>query len=75
MRHGIATVLLAGLMLLPSGGVAGPVVQAAAAVDLRLDGSLIQGGAVTGTAPAGTVALHLDDQLVPVDADGRFLIA
>ncbi|NWK98561.1 peptidase [Sphingobium lactosutens] len=62
-------------MLLPSGGAAAPAVQAAIAADLRLDGSLIQGGAVTGTAPTGTVALYLDDQLVPVDADGRFLIA
>ena len=76
MRHGIVTALLAGLMFLPSGGMAAPAVRAAAAAaDLRLDGSLIQGGAATGTAPAGTVALHLDDQLVPVDADGRFLIA
>ncbi|MES2175686.1 MAG: M23 family metallopeptidase [Pseudomonadota bacterium] len=43
--------------------------------DFQLTGTATQGGTLVGTAPAGTVALKLDAQLVPVDADGRFLIA
>ncbi len=43
--------------------------------DFQLTGAATQGGTLVGTAPAGTVALKLDAQLVPVDADGRFLIA
>lgn len=43
--------------------------------DFRLTGQAIQGGALLGTAPAGTVMLQLDGQPVPVEADGRFLIA
>lgn len=42
---------------------------------LTLSGSAIQGGTITGAAPADTVELRLDDRLVPVDSDGRFLIA
>ena len=42
---------------------------------IALSGTAIQGGALSGTAPPGTVELRLDTQLVPVDADGRFLIA
>jgi murein DD-endopeptidase MepM/ murein hydrolase activator NlpD len=75
MRRIAVALLLSGLMPLSSGGGAAPLARTVTGADLRLDGALIQGGAVTGTAPAGTVALHLDDQLVPVDADGRFLIA
>ena len=45
------------------------------AVDLHLVGPMIQGGVVTGMAPANTVALRLGEQLVSVDGDGRFLIA
>lgn len=41
----------------------------------RLEGTLVQGGAATGTAPAGTTLLELGDQSVPVAGDGRFLIA
>lgn len=37
-------------------------------------GSLIQGGLVLGTAPAGTSLLTLDGATVPVSPDGRFLI-
>ncbi|WP_030539190.1 M23 family metallopeptidase [Sphingobium sp. DC-2] len=39
-----------------------------------LQGQPVQGGILTGAAPAGTVELRLDDQIVPVDVDGRFLI-
>ncbi len=52
--------------------LAGP---GAGPVDLRLTGTMIQGGVVAGTAPADTVALRLGDESVAIDADGRFLIA
>ncbi|WP_200928353.1 M23 family metallopeptidase [Sphingobium sp. Leaf26] len=47
----------------------------AARAEFQLSGTATQGGIMTGIAPVGTVALKLDEQLVPVDADGRFLIA
>lgn len=40
-----------------------------------LSGPLMQGGVVTGAAPPATVELRFNGQPVPVDADGRFLIA
>lgn len=43
--------------------------------DFVLRGSLIQGGLVLGTVPAGTVTLTLDGAAVPVASDGAFLIA
>lgn len=43
--------------------------------DLRLTGTMTQGGVVAGTAPADIVSLRLGAEVVPVDADGRFLIA
>ncbi len=43
--------------------------------DFMLAGPFIQGGATSGTAPAGTATLTLDGQAVEVDAEGRFLIA
>lgn len=49
--------------------------MAAGRADFQLTGTATQGGTMTGIAPAGTVALKLDDQLVPVDADGQFVIA
>lgn len=36
---------------------------------------MVQGGMVIGTAPAGTRALTFDGTPVPLDGDGRFLIA
>ncbi|MDO7835744.1 M23 family metallopeptidase [Sphingobium sp. HBC34] len=42
---------------------------------IRLTGRAVQGGTLLGTAPTGTVMLQLDGKPVPVDADGRFLIA
>ncbi|MET0307787.1 MAG: M23 family metallopeptidase [Sphingomonas sp.] len=41
----------------------------------RLQGSLIQGGLATGTAPPGTRQLSLDGVDLPIAPDGRFLIA
>jgi len=67
---------LALLLACASGAVAQPSARPAAAqADFLLTGTATQGGTLVGTAPAGTVALMLDAQLVPVDADGRFLIA
>ena len=43
--------------------------------DIRLTGTMTQGGVVTGIAPADIVSLRLGEEVVPVDADGRFLIA
>lgn len=40
-----------------------------------LTGERTQGGVITGTVPAGTAALHLDNDAIPVASDGRFLIA
>lgn len=40
-----------------------------------LEGAVMQGGAVVGTAPVGTVELRFNDAVVPVADDGRFLIA
>ncbi|KEQ54631.1 M23 family metallopeptidase [Sphingobium chlorophenolicum] len=40
-----------------------------------LTGQPVQGGTLLGTAPKGTAELRFDGQPVPVDADGRFLIA
>ncbi|SCW79989.1 Murein DD-endopeptidase MepM and murein hydrolase activator NlpD, contain LysM domain [Sphingobium faniae] len=48
---------------------------AGTASDFRLAGDMTQGGVLRGTAPAGTIDLRLDGQPVPVDADGRYLIA
>jgi biotin carboxyl carrier protein len=45
-----------------------------AAAQFALQGQLIQGGLVTGTAPVGTVALTLDGTPVPLAPDRRFLI-
>lgn len=54
---------------------AGAVAQPPVAHDFRFEGRAVQGGVMLGTAPAGTVALTLGGQPVPLDADGRFLIA
>lgn len=42
--------------------------------DFVLKGSMIQGGLVLGTAPAGTAVLTLDGAPVPVAPDGAFVI-
>jgi len=43
--------------------------------DFVLKGSLIQGGLVLGTAPAGTSQLMLNGSPVPIAPDGAFVIA
>lgn len=62
----------------------GPVAEAIAApippapnvaAPFVLEGQLIQGGAVIGTAPKGTSMLILDGEPVPVAPDRKFLIA
>jgi murein DD-endopeptidase MepM/ murein hydrolase activator NlpD len=40
-----------------------------------LEGTMIQGGALLGTAPAGATMLTLDGAAIPLAPDGRFLIA
>jgi len=62
-------------ILLPA--VLGTTIAAAPPLseDFRLTGTMTQGGVVTGSAPADTVSLRLGEEVVPVDADGRFLIA
>lgn len=46
----------------------------APATAFALQGRLVQGGLVRGTAPAGTARLTLDGKPVPMAADGRFLL-
>lgn len=48
-----------------------PLVQ----TGFRLDGPMVQGGALIGTAPIGTVSLSFDGAAVPLAPDGRFFIA
>ena len=62
-----AALAAAGMTVATSAAPAGP--------ELVLNGAPMQGGALLGTAPRGTVELRFNGQLVPVDADGRFLIA
>ena len=60
---------------LAAAGMTAATSAAAPGPEFVLNGAPVQGGALLGTAPRGTVELRFDDQLVPVDADGRFLIA
>jgi murein DD-endopeptidase MepM/ murein hydrolase activator NlpD len=48
---------------------------AASTAAFRFNGPIMQGAAVLGTAPAGTTNLQFDGAPVPIDTDGRFLIA
>lgn len=50
----------------PAPNLAGP---------FTLQGQLIQGGAVIGTAPRGTSLLTLDGESVPLTSDRKFLVA
>lgn len=43
--------------------------------DFALEGAIMQGGGVIGTAPGGTTSLTFDGQPVAVDQEGRFFIA
>lgn len=42
--------------------------------EFAFEGALMQGGAVLGTAPVGTVELRFNGAVVSVDGEGRFLI-
>lgn len=70
------SIFLAAILGFGAVATAQPVTrQAAVAPAFRLEGAVVQGGRLLGTAPAGTAALTLGDQPVAVDPDGRFLIA
>lgn len=86
----IATVLLACASLAacvsprngasPAGepAIAAPevrITQDPVRADFAFEGAMQQGGALIGTAPSGTIRLTLDGKPVPIDDDGRFLIA
>lgn len=43
--------------------------------EFALEGAVTQGGVVLGTAPSRTASLTLDGKPVPVQPDGRFLVA
>ncbi len=45
------------------------------AVKFGFSGEAIQGGVMIGDAPAGTASLSFDGEAVPVDEDGKFIIA
>lgn len=45
------------------------------AVKFGFSGQEIQGGVMIGDAPAGTKSLTFDGQAVPIDDDGKFIIA
>ena len=45
------------------------------AVKFGFSGEAIQGGVMIGDAPAGTSSLTFEDAPIPIDADGKFIIA
>ena len=45
------------------------------AVKFGFTGEAIQGGVMIGDAPAGTSSLTFEDAPIPIDADGKFIIA
>jgi len=65
----------AAALLVALAGASAPAAPLQTRVDFAIAGPVTQGGALLATAPLGTVALTLDGKLVPVDANGRFLIA
>lgn len=65
MRHGVAVALLATIV------IARPA--AAQSDAFRWTGKTIQGGLISGTAPAGTTALTLDGKPVMLTPDRRFI--
>ena len=65
---------IAALAMALAGVTAAPAAMPPSA-EILLTGTPTQGGTLSGTAPRGTVELRFDGQLVPVDGDGRFLIA
>ncbi|MDX3909913.1 MAG: M23 family metallopeptidase [Sphingobium sp.] len=43
--------------------------------DFALEGAVMQGGATIGTTPVGATSVTLNGSAVPIDPEGRFLIA
>lgn len=79
----VALGLLAGCVA-PKQAEPGPAIASAPEVkitqepgrtEFAFEGAITQGGAVIGTAPSGTVEVRFGDAIVPLAADGRFLIA
>jgi len=79
----VALGLLAGCVA-PKQAQPGPAIASAPEVkitqepgrtEFAFEGAVTQGGAVIGTAPGRTVEVRLGDTIVPLAADGRFLIA
>jgi murein DD-endopeptidase MepM/ murein hydrolase activator NlpD len=67
---------LAAVLLIALAGVSAPAAPLPGRAGFTMTGGPVtQGGVLLGTAPTGTLALTLDGKLVPVDGDGRFLIA
>ena len=73
----LATAALFSLASMAAAGKSGiaPVAPAAAPSRLTFSGELTQGGWIRGSAPAGTRALALDGQPVPLAADGSWFAA
>ena len=51
------------------------ITQEPVLTDFAFEGAIMQGGAVIGTVPSGTTELRFNGVDVPVDREGRFLIA
>ena len=77
--------IVLGLLAVATVGVPSTFVQAETddteqsafreAVKFGFSGEAIQGGVMIGDAPAGTRSLTFEDQPVPIDEDGKFIIA
>lgn len=81
LRTGAADIRMRGPAILAAllavgtiAGAAAPNADVVQSPAFMLVGSIEQGSAIIGTAPAGTVTLTLDDKPVPLAPDGRFLI-
>lgn len=59
----------------PPAPVAQRVTEAPERAEFALEGAITQGGVAIGTAPSHTVELTLGDKPIPLEPDGRFLIA
>ena len=76
MTIGLALLLLGSAAAAIGGDApASSAAQAAGIGPFALEGQLIQGGVVLGTAPRGTTLLTLDGAAVAIAPDRRFLIA
>lgn len=74
--------LLMGSLAIPAGMVwaetSGSSTEESAfrqAIKFGFSGEAIQGGVIVGDAPAGTRSLVFDGNPVPMDADGKFIVA